>query len=79
MFNKMMETRMDLVRNHFKWYDMSLVKISSMIFALLIVKYWDWILSADWYWYVILLLLSVIRPCYLLYKIKNKFCFIIDY
>ena len=59
---------MDLVRNHFKWYDMSLVKISSFVLALLIAKYWDWILSADWYWYVLLLILTVIRPFYLLYK-----------
>ena len=71
MFNKMMVKRMDFVKNHFKWYDMSLVKISSMIFALLIAKYWDWILSADWYWYIILFLLSVIRPFYLLYKSKK--------
>ena len=68
MFNKLMEKRMDVVRNHFKLYDMSLVKISTFVFALLIAKYWDWILSADWYWYVLLLILTVIRPFYLLYK-----------
>ena len=38
MFNELMEKRMDLVRNHFKWYDMSLVKISTFIFALLIAN-----------------------------------------
>ena len=68
MFNELMEKRMDLVRNHFKWYDMSLVKISSFIFALLIAKYWNWILSAEWYWYVLLFLLTLIRFFYLLYK-----------
>ena len=71
MFNKLMEKRMDVVRNHFKWYDMSLVKISTFVFALLIAKYWDWILSANWYWYVLLLILTIIRPYYLLYKSRK--------
>ena len=71
MFNKLMEKRMDVVRNHFKWYDMSLVKISTFVFALLIAKYWDWLLSANWYWYVLLLVILIPRHLYIAF-IKNK-------
>jgi len=34
-----------------KWHDMSLVKLASMAFALMIAKLWTPLLSLDWYWY----------------------------
>ena len=37
-----------------KWYDISLIKISSAAFALFIAKIWAPILSLAWYWYIII-------------------------
>ncbi len=67
MFSKLFDKRMNLIRNHFQWYDLSLIKISSMVFALLVAKYWDWLLNAEWYWYVFILLLISARFMYLNY------------
>jgi hypothetical protein len=68
----MFEKRMHIIRNYAQWYDISLIKISSMIFALLVAKYFDWFLRADWYWYILLLLLTSIRGIYLLYISKKE-------
>ena len=67
MFIKLMEKRMNIIRNYCQWYDMFLIKISSMVFALLVAKYWDWLLNAEWYWYVLILLIISSRFMYLNY------------
>ena len=72
MFNKFFEKRMILVKNYFKWYDISLIKIGSMIFALLLAKYFNILLQANWYWYVLLLIIIYIRFIYLINVSKNK-------
>ena len=72
MFNKFFEKRMILVKNYFQWYDISLIKIGSMIFALLLAKYFNVLLQANWYWYVLLLIIIYIRFIYLINVSKNK-------
>ena len=72
MFNKLIEKRMNIIRNYCQWYDLSLIKISSMVFALLVAKYWGWLLKAEWYWYVLILLLISSRFMYLNYLSKKK-------
>ena len=62
-----MEKRMDIIRNYFQWYDISLIKISSIVFALLVAKYLSWLLIAEWYWYVLILLIISSRFIYLNY------------
>ncbi|MBN1792787.1 hypothetical protein JW826_03830 [Candidatus Woesearchaeota archaeon] len=44
------------------WYDVSLVKLSSAAFALMIAKLWSPILSLDWYWYLVIALVFAIVP-----------------
>lgn len=46
------------------WYDMGLVKLSSFLFGLLIAKLWPPILSLDWYWYLILVVVVAYQPTY---------------
>ena len=65
MFSKLIEKRMNIIRNYCQWYDISLIKISSMVFALLVAKYWVWLLNAEWYWYVLILLIISSRFLYL--------------
>ena len=71
MFNKLIEKRMNIIRNYCQWYDISLIKISSMIFILLVAKYWGWLLNFEWYWYVLILLLVYSRFIYLSYLSKK--------
>lgn len=42
--------------------DGPLIKLSVFAFTLMIAKLWDPILSLDWYWYLIVSLLAVIKP-----------------
>jgi len=65
MFSKLIEKRMNIIRNYCQWYDISLIQISSMVFALLVAKYWVWLLNAEWYWYVLILLIISSRFLYL--------------
>lgn len=44
------------------WKDIGLIKLSVMAFALLIAKFWPPLLSADWYWYFLIMLLAGIIP-----------------
>ena len=47
--------------------DMSLVKLSTAAFALMIAKLWTPILSLDWYWYLIIAIVLAIKPIYNVY------------
>ena len=53
---------------NFKWYDMSLTKLSVVAITLMIVRLWSPIASLDWYWYAILFVLFAIKPVYALFK-----------
>lgn len=44
------------------WYDISLIKLSTAAFVLMIAKLWAPLLSLDWYWYLIIALLAGIKP-----------------
>ncbi len=50
------------------WYDISLVKLSVLFFALMLAKLWPVILSLDWYYYLILFILFVIVPLIKVFK-----------
>jgi hypothetical protein len=53
---------------NFKWYDMSLTKLSVVAVTLMIVRLWSPLASLDWYWYAILFVLFAIKPIYVLFK-----------
>ena len=72
MFSKLIEKRMNIIKNYCQWYDISLIQISSMVFALLVAKYWVWLLDVEWYLYVLILLLISSRFMYLNYLSKKK-------
>ena len=44
------------------WSDMSLVKLSIAAFVLMIAKLWPDILSLEWYWYLVIFLLTMLKP-----------------
>jgi hypothetical protein len=44
--------------------DVGFIKIVSFVGGLLIAKLWKPILSLDWYWYLIIVLLALIKPAY---------------
>ena len=46
----------------YDWMDIKLIKLSTFVFALLVAKLWTPILSLDWYYYVIIVALALIRP-----------------
>ncbi|MBL7054973.1 hypothetical protein ISS05_04415 [Candidatus Woesearchaeota archaeon] len=50
------------------WYDISLVKLSTAAFILLVAKLWTPILSLDWYWYLAISLIAAIRPMYKMFS-----------
>ncbi len=45
-----------------EWYDISLTKLSTAAFILMVAKLWNPILSLEWYWYAIIFVLAAIRP-----------------
>ncbi|HSX21064.1 MAG TPA: hypothetical protein VLG38_08100 [Gammaproteobacteria bacterium] len=44
------------------WYDWVQVKWCAFFFGLFIAKVWPPILSLNWYWYLIIVVLLAIRP-----------------
>ena len=63
MFKKLINYRIALAENYInnmKWYDLGLFKVTMFIFTLLVAKYFNILLQAEWYWYV--LLLGVLTP-----------------
>ena len=51
-----------------KWYDMSLVKLSTAAFILMVAKLWNPILTLDWYWYLVIALAAAIAPMVKMFK-----------
>ena len=43
-------------------FDVSLAKLSTAAFVLMLVKFWPVIASLEWYWYAILFIVFAIRP-----------------
>ena len=57
--------------NNMQWYDVGLVKLAVFIFTLLLAKYVNILLYAQWYWYVLLLLVVSSRLYYVAFKKVN--------
>ena len=49
------------------WYDISLVKLSTAAFILMVAKLWAPILSLDWYWYLIIGVIAALRPMMIMF------------
>lgn len=47
---------------HYHWYDISLIKISTAAFILMVAKFWPPLLSLEWHWYAIICIIAAIRP-----------------
>ena len=47
--------------------DVALIKLSVFTATLLITKYWKPLLELDWYWYVLIFTLAIVRPFYKFY------------
>lgn len=49
------------------WYDISLVKLSTAAFILMVAKLWAPILSLDWYWYLIVGVIAALKPMMIIF------------
>ena len=47
-----------------KYNDMQLIKIAVAGFVLMIAKLWPTILALDWYWYLAIMIVAMIKPMY---------------
>ena len=71
MFKYLMDKRIVIAENfinNMKWYDLGLFKVTMFIFTLLVAKYFNILLQAEWYWYVLLLLVLSPRLYYIAFK-----------
>ena len=71
MFKYLMDKRIAIAENYInnmKWYDLGLFKATMIIFTLLVAKYFNILLKAEWYWYVLLLLVLWPRLWYIAFK-----------
>jgi hypothetical protein len=50
------------------WLDMKMVKLCVAVFILMVAKLWPPLLSLDWYWYLLIGVLAMIRPLYTMFK-----------
>lgn len=55
MFNKLFSFKADFI-------DISLIKASVFAATLFLAKIWSPILSLEWYWYLIICVIALIRP-----------------
>jgi len=46
----------------FKWFDISMIKLSTAAFILMVAKFWDGLLGLEWYWYGLIFVLAAIKP-----------------
>ena len=54
--------------SNMQWYDVGLLKLSVFIFTLLLAKYVNILMCAQWYWYVLLFLVVSSRLYYIAFK-----------
>ena len=52
----------------FPYIDIRLAVLVGLAFGLMIAKLWDPILYLDWYWYLVIALLSSIKPMMTFFK-----------
>ena len=68
MLKKLIDKRIALGENfisNMKWYDLGLFKVTMFILTLLVAKYFNILLQAEWYWYVLLLAVLIPRHWYI--------------
>ena len=70
MFKLIKDLNENFISN-MQWYDVSLIKLAVFIFTLLLAKYVNILLYAEWYWYVLLLLVVNSRLYYIAFKKVN--------
>ena len=46
------------------WLDIKLSQLGMAAFILMIAKLWPPLLSLDWYWYLIIAIILVLKPAY---------------
>ncbi len=51
-----------------KWYDIGFVKLSVAGFVLFLAKIWSDLLALEWYWYLLIGVLAMIRPLYVMFS-----------
>lgn len=47
-----------------KWFDISLIKLSTAAFVLMVAKLWPPLLGLNWEWYLVISLAAAVRPLY---------------
>ncbi|MHA1540685.1 MAG: hypothetical protein ACTSXL_00540 [Alphaproteobacteria bacterium] len=57
---------------NFKWWDISLIKLSTFAFALMIAKLWSQILSLQWHWYLVISIVIAIPVLWKTFCISKK-------
>jgi|TARA_B100001971_G_C18160997_1_gene521359 hypothetical protein len=57
-FSEWMNSKM----SNLHWTDISLIKLSTAAFILVVAKLWTPILSLEWYWYLVIALVAGIKP-----------------
>ena len=71
MFKLIKDLNENFISN-MQWYDVGLIKLAVFIFTLLLAKYVNILMCAQWYWYVLLFLVVSARPYYLAFKKTTK-------
>ncbi|HBR59152.1 MAG TPA: hypothetical protein DEA86_01585 [Deltaproteobacteria bacterium] len=52
----------------FPYIDLRLIGLAGLALGLMIAKLWEPILYLDWYWYLIIALLALIKPVITFFK-----------
>ena len=47
---------------YFRWYDISLIKLSTAAFVLMVAKLWPPLLGLAWYWYALIAIVAAVPP-----------------
>jgi hypothetical protein len=58
--NEWMNSKMEKLH----WTDISLVKLSTAAFVLMLAILWPPLLSLEWYWYGLVFVIAAIKPLY---------------
>ncbi len=56
--------KLNKMQKNFDIWDMGLTKWTVFFFTLMLVKFWPVLLSLDWYWYLGVAIVLMIRPLY---------------
>jgi hypothetical protein len=52
----------------FRWFDISLIKISTAAFILMVAKFWPGILVLEWYSYLAIGIGAAVRPVCVMFR-----------